>query len=297
MFPLADQVQKLGASTIQHGPFNDRIYALELAPSDMPEILDELEDMAINQEYGKLVAKGRESDFGAFMARGFKVEARVPGFFGHEEHGLFVGKFLDPDRGKEAEPEKVAEVLTTAQMERTVHSLREGAGPFPSDTDHGLDFREAGAGDVGAVAECYEAVFESYPFPIQDPSHIDEAMGEGTRFFTAWDGSDLIAASSMEPGGAPGVVEMTDFATLPSHRGQGLATTLLSIMGRNAKESGFRLAYTIARAMSFGMNITFARHLYRYAGTLINNTHISGSIESMNVWYKPLQEVFGPAPS
>jgi hypothetical protein len=36
------------------------------------------------------------------------------------------------------------------------------------------------------------------------------------------------------------------------------------------------------------MNITFAKNGYEYAGTLKNNTNISGNIESMNVWYKHL---------
>jgi len=34
------------------------------------------------------------------------------------------------------------------------------------------------------------------------------------------------------------------------------------------------------------MNITFSRMGYRYSGTLLNNTNISGRLESMNVWYK-----------
>jgi hypothetical protein len=46
------------------------------------------------------------------------------------------------------------------------------------------------------------------------------------------------------------------------------------------------LFYTIARAASHGMNTTFARQGYRFAGTLVNNTHIAGGIESMNVWYR-----------
>jgi hypothetical protein len=44
--------------------------------------------------------------------------------------------------------------------------------------------------------------------------------------------------------------------------------------------------YTIARAISVGMNITFARCGYDFGGTLVNNTQIAGRIESMNVWYK-----------
>jgi beta-lysine N6-acetyltransferase len=36
------------------------------------------------------------------------------------------------------------------------------------------------------------------------------------------------------------------------------------------------------------MNVTFSRAGYTFTGTLINNTNIGGSIESMNVWYKRL---------
>jgi hypothetical protein len=49
-----------------------------------------------------------------------------------------------------------------------------------------------------------------------------------------------------------------------------------------------KTVYTIARAYSAAMNITFAKQNYEFAGTLLNNTHISDKIESMNVWYKSL---------
>jgi putative beta-lysine N-acetyltransferase len=79
---------------------------------------------------------------------------------------------------------------------------------------------------------------------------------------------------------------MTDFATLPPHRKQGLARALLAHMDRCAADAGVRVSFTIARALSFGMNITFRRRGYRFGGTLINNTQIAGSLESMNVWYR-----------
>jgi hypothetical protein len=50
-------------------------------------------------------------------------------------------------------------------------------------------------------------------------------------------------------------------------------------------------AYTIARAESAGMNETFAKNGYKYCGTLVNNTNISGQIESMNVWVKKLRSL------
>ena len=69
---------------------------------------------------------------------------------------------------------------------------------------------------------------------------------------------------------------------------KGLARQLLVFMEAQMISKGLTTAYTIARARSIGMNITFAQQEYQYNGRLINNTQISGQTESMNVWSKPL---------
>jgi hypothetical protein len=56
----------------------------------------------------------------------------------------------------------------------------------------------------------------------------------------------------------------------------------------NLRELVAQLRDEIARAPSFGMNITFARMGYSFAGRLINNTNIGGQFEDMNVWHKNL---------
>jgi len=302
---MVDVLDTIGRSVIQHGPQSDRVYGMKLDPEDMPEVLDEMESLARTEGYGKLFVKTWRSHLEELVARGYSSEAVVPHFFGPGEDALFMGKFLDPERADERRPERVAAVLRAAGEEQVAasdpadetikpESRKKGVKTASAPPDSKLPASEltvrlAGSADAEALADCYRAVFASYPFPIDDPGHIRNEMEAGTRYFTVWDGKDLVAASSMEPGGAPGTVEMTDFATLPSHRGRGLATHLLSLMDRTAKETGVVVAYTIARALSFGMNITFARRGYLYAGTLVNNTQISGSIESMNVWYKVME--------
>lgn len=293
---MPDILTRLGSSLIQHGPSSDRIYALELAEKDMPDVLDQLDELAKEMGYGKIIAKGRRAHYEAFVARGYLPEAVVPSFFGPDEDGVFMGKFLDPGRMREREPDRVQEVLDAARGE----GVAPGAGLPRSESSAeekevqkdlpGITLREATPEDAEALAACYGQVFESYPFPIHDPSHIRHEQESGTVFFTAWEKGELVAASSMEPGGAPGTVEMTDFATLSSQRGRGLATRLLALMDQAAEEKGERVAYTIARAVSFGMNIAFARRSYLFGGTLVNNTQIGGSVESMNIWYKLLSK-------
>jgi putative beta-lysine N-acetyltransferase len=114
-------------------------------------------------------------------------------------------------------------------------------------------------------------------------------MRENIVYFGVWQGETLVALSSAEMDLAAGSAEMTDFATLPEHRGQGLATGLLTVMEQEMEKRGLHTLFTIARAVSFGMNITFARRGFRYGGTLTRNTQISGCLECMNIWHKPLR--------
>ena len=113
-------------------------------------------------------------------------------------------------------------------------------------------------------------------------------MDEGIVYFGVWKDEKLIAASSSETDINSLSVEMTDFASHEDYRGFGLAGILLDKMEDSMRKRGFITAYTIARGAFLPVNKLFFRKNYRYAGTLINNTNICGSFESMNLWYKKL---------
>ena len=151
-------------------------------------------------------------------------------------------------------------------------------------------WRIAGEADAEQITEVYKRVFASYPFPIRDAAYIRETMRDSIVYFSVCKKGEIVSVASSEMDMEARNVEMTDFATLPEYRCGGFAGFLLARMEEAMRERGLRTAYTIARAVSFGMNITFAKLDYRYGGTLTNNTDICGSTESMNVWYKPLPE-------
>jgi putative beta-lysine N-acetyltransferase len=152
----------------------------------------------------------------------------------------------------------------------------------------GFECRWAVPGDVAIMAELYREVFQSYPFPIHKPDYLLSTMQSHVAYFLVFNDNRLVAQSSAEMDEEASNAEMTDFATHPDCRGQGLASYLLHEMEQAMKKRGIHTAYTIARAVSWGMNKTFARLGYDFGGTLINNTQISGAIESMNIWYKTL---------
>lgn len=111
-------------------------------------------------------------------------------------------------------------------------------------------------------------------------------MQSNVEYFCIEAGGKIVAVSAAELDKENLNAEMTDFATSTGWRSKNFAQHLLAFMERQVREKKIKTAYTIARAFSVGMNITFRKSGYHFAGRLKNNTNISGSIESMNVWYK-----------
>jgi putative beta-lysine N-acetyltransferase len=142
--------------------------------------------------------------------------------------------------------------------------------------------------ELEQIVSIYSKVFASYPFPIYEPEYILKTMEGGVQYFGIETKGELVALASAEVDAQGLNAEMTDFATLPNYRGKNFSLLLLSAMEQEMKTQGIKTLYTIARLKSVGMNKTFLRCNYSYAGTLINNTNISGNIESMNVYYKTI---------
>ena len=276
---MSDRIESLGASTVQHGPLNDRVYLMHLAPGDGEEIVERLGRLADRGGRSKVFAKVPTGRAAWFTSQGYVIEAEIPPGPGGEEGLVFVSRFVDPARGIPRDGAAVAAVLERARVDRAG-----GAAPA---LPPGMVEAPGGTEDAEAIARLYGAVFESYPFPIHEPDFIRRSMDGGVRYvlIRTLEGR-LVAVSSAEPAGGGEMLEMTDFATAPDFRGQGLARRLLATMVRDAHGRGIPLSFTIARAVSAGMNLTFHRGGYRFAGTLVNNTNISGGLESMNVWYR-----------
>lgn len=277
---MSDLIEQLGGSQIQHGKNNDRIYLMKLAPEEAPALVPRLDLLARKKGYTKIFAKVPAGARQVFAHAGYREEAKVPGFFGGREDGIFVAKYFCSNRQKERKPETVDKVIAVARTKAShpaCRPLAEGFRLGRLDADH-----------AQAMAEVYREVFASYPFPIHDPEYLRETLEDNILYWGVFEGDRLVAISSAETYPVDLNAEMTDFATLPSHRGAGLAQALLAEMEGELAKRNYRTAYTIARAYSFGMNITFAKQGYAYSGTLTHNTDISGELESMNVWHKKL---------
>ncbi len=278
---MTDQIVTFGNSAIQHGRHSNRAYLMNLDSGDLPAVLPYLDNLARTRGYTKIFAKVPAKAMDDFTRNSYVPEASIPGFYSGERDVCFMGKYFAPERKEEQNPDLVQDALEAALEKEPLLEA-------PS-LEEPLSCRAAREEDAQAMAQLYRKVFATYPFPIHDPAYLRETMASHVDYHGIWAGDRLVALASAEKDVAGKNAEMTDFATDPEFRSRGLANHLLDRLERAVSRQGICTAFTIARAYSYGMNITFAKSGYTYSGTLTHNTQISGKLESMNVWYKDLQ--------
>lgn len=275
-----DKIEKIKNSLIQHGKLSNRIYLMKLDKSDVPQILDDLEKLAKDKGYTKIFAKVPAGMASKFIKNKYVREAGIPGFFKGVKGCIFVAKYFGKPRKKDKNKQEITKIINL--------SIRKRKEKRNISLPKKFTIEKATADDVVEMSKVYSQVFQTYPFPIDDPKYLLKTMKTHVKYYLVKENDKIVAVSSAEIDYDALNAEMTDFATLNQYRGKNISSHLLKFMEKDIKKEKLKIVYTIARAKSYGMNITFARNGYHFAGTLINNTNISGDIESMNVWYKSL---------
>jgi putative beta-lysine N-acetyltransferase len=280
---MQDCIEILRHSKIQHGSLNGRIYVIELDSGDVPVILSDLDSLAHRKGYTKIVVKVPVLLRNIFTDAGYLEEARIPGFFGGRDAVVFMSKFLNKTRLLDRRLARHRSMLTAIEDK--------ASSPPRSAPPAGLAVVRCGPDQTEPLSCLFRQVFESYPFPVDDPVFLRSAMQRQVDYYAIERGGELVAAAAAEKNVKHGSVEMTDFAVLPAWRARGLGARLLAVLEYDMANQGLKTAFSIARAASWGMNAVFGKLGYRYGGLLVNNTHIAGCIESMIVWYKPLSAI------
>lgn len=278
---MTDIIENFYNSVIHHGKENDRVYLMSLDPDKVQETIDYIESLSDIHRYSKNFVKIPSTFLSEFQSAGYKQEAMVPNFYMGKVDGVFLAKYplTSAERNIFLNKEIIDEVIEVSKAKTKSELLK------INDYYH---FEILNKDDVEQITSLYKKVFKSYPFPIFSNEYILKTMNNNVCYFGIKKNNKLVSIASAEMDKSKLNAEMTDFATCPDFRGESLSLYLLQQMEQYIKSIGLKTAYTIARSISYGMNITFAKNDYKFGGTLTNNTNISGSIESMNVWYKSL---------
>ena len=276
---MSDIIQKIGHSIIQHGKENNRIYLMKYNEVNALSLLEQIEKLGRDNNYNKIVAKVPLFAKNDFEDYGYKKEAYIPNYFNRKDDCFFMCKYLHEGSPKNHSNE-IADILSDIKDKTRNDNWKMPKLPKK------FNLRILTKNDTKAMSALYKTVFATYPFPIFDPNYLVETMEENIIYFGIFDKNKLIGVSSCETDTENMNCEMTDFAILPDYRGGNLSLLLLKEMEDKMIQMNFKVLYTIARAISYGMNMTFAKLGYKFSGTLYNNTNISGNIEHMNIWYK-----------
>lgn len=277
---MSDVIEKLNHSVLQHGSYNRRIYVMKLHERDMPTIVPLLEQLASKKSYDKILVKTPARNKVAFAKEGYDQEAVIPHYFKNRDDAVFMAKYLSEIRRRIRDRQRVHAVLS---LSRKYEGTQSG-----KTNDRFFKVQICRSKDAAEMSRLYKVVFKTYPFPIFDPHYLMESINSHVTYFCICKENRIVALAASEMDSDNRAVEMTDFATLSGHRGQGMAGCLLKAMENEMIHAGLKTAYSIANALSPAINIIFAKNGYSYGGTLGNNTNIAGRIESMNIWYKHL---------
>lgn len=259
-------------------PRNERISILSysLKTVDGAVQLDRfLQRAALANGATKIWVKSCQGHALLFSQLGYRQEARIHNYFGQDEDAVIYARFFG-DRHVSPNPKVNQEVL------QLVNGCSQES---PSGLPVEYEFKFASEDEMPELALLYSRVFSTYPNPIHDPDYLVSTL-EHVLYGIIYRAGRPVAAASADINQRLQNAEMTDFATLPSARGKGLASYLLARLERELVGQGIYSFYTICRSTSPSINLVFAKQGYRYTGTLVNNCNIGGGLEDMNVYCK-----------
>lgn len=261
-------------------PYNRRITILDyqlLGEKGTSEFISLLDSLCKKNELGKVWGKFRQEDVGLLSTYGFTQEATILNYYGYKNDALVCSKFYD-DRHV-----STSTVETKRMLQKVGRKINRNK--VHSQMPPGFFFKFAEPKDIPVLAELYREVFKSYPYPVFNKDYLTSTL-DHVLYGLVYQENDLVAAASAEINFFLSNSEMTDFATTTSARGKGLALIILAKLENKLAEMGINCLYTIARSSSLSMNLVFSRSGYHNTGTLVNNCHIAGGFEDMNVWCK-----------
>jgi putative beta-lysine N-acetyltransferase len=238
------------------------------------KLADSLIAAAKCHDLGKIWLWALPEDVPDFLRSGFQLEGHL--FKGkYNKFVVSLAHFPQRERGKSNKLHSEDEVLKAVSAARTVSRTF---------VPQGISLGILNQMYAKQVSQLLTRVFSSYPTPVGDPQYIRCLMQKRCLFAGAFDQDRLIGVAAAYVDAGLGRCEMTDCAVFNEYRGYSLTERLLRILEKEVAKLGPYTLYTLARAQSVAMNRVFFKLGYQYTGRLINNCHISGSFQDMNLW-------------
>ncbi len=258
---------------------NSRLKVLKYNQLSVNMIMNAV-SLARTEKFGKVLVNCRLKDLKYFKEAGFVIEGMINGFFKGED-AYCMSLFLDKEREQSKNKEKEDEILELCfEKERIL---------VPPDLNCEYKIRNSIENDIPQMVKLFKTVFKTYPSPIFDQDYLKKIMNKKVLFKVALKDNMIVSIASADMDKENLNAEITDCATYPEYRGQGLLSNLAYMLEKELVERKFNTLYSLSRAINAGINISLGKLGYDYGGRLVNNCDICGGFEDMNIWVKKIK--------
>lgn len=240
--------------------------------------LNTIINYARQENLGKIISQCRTKSINSFINCGFKIEGYIMGYFNGED-SYSVSLFVDKNRGISVHQKEEDELLVKIVSNISKTSSKEIGE---------ITVRTACESDIPQMITLFSRVFITYPTPIFNKDYLKDTLNKQILFKVAEYNGQIIGAASADMDWENMNAEITDCATYPEYRGHGILMNLIIALEKDLKQKNYICLYSLSRAINPAINRTLAKLEYKYYGRLINNCHICGNFEDMNIWAKKL---------
>jgi putative beta-lysine N-acetyltransferase len=244
-------------------------------------IADWIDSVIDEHQFEKVIIKSRKEDIVSWLQIGFVYEGEFTSYY-NGSSAIAMCKYFSNGRRNSIYWVKEDAILSD------IYQLSKSSDT--SSLPSGYTMRMAEEADAKDLAHLYGLVFDIYPTPMDDPEYVLKMIRSGTLFCLITHNDKLVSAASADIQAEYHNAEITDCATLTEHRKFGLMKHLISKLEDELFNRQIFCSYSIARALSFGMNAVFYQRGYEYKGRLANNCKIFDKYEDMNIWVKDLSK-------
>ncbi|MDN5362387.1 MAG: beta-lysine N6-acetyltransferase [Moorella sp. (in: firmicutes)] len=243
---------------------------------DEPYLLDaEIKNLARREGLTKILWLLRPEEAPPLLAAGYIIEGRFASYL-RGRPAVWLSYFMTPERRR---PLRLAEeelILWRTEKKRLQQEVPELPPPFY--------LKKVLPEEAPQLARLYGATFVSYPTPVTEVDYLYQSMAADTVYMAVFNGDGLVSAASGVMDKDNLAAEISDCATRPEYRGQGLMRILIKALETELRAKGIITLFSLARALSLGMNSALYQSGYTFRGRFINNCHICGQFEDMNLW-------------
>lgn len=278
---MFETIESIDGATIYHGEIHNRVYLSEINSGKIDSILPKMKALAKQKKYDKILSRVPEDAINHFKSNGYKVEAKIPGLYNGMTTGYFLADYLSKNRYQCDEKQlKTIETVKTIAM----------AANKPNENPHmrvpnDYMVRKLDKNDFSELVALHEKAYKYHPKHIKREQDLEQLAELDHQFHGLFVKNELLVSAILREHTKESNLEIVDFATHPDYRGQNLSYYLVQEIKTLMDNKRCTTIYALARATSYGLNITYSKHGFKYAGTLTNNAFVRDALESMNVWY------------